>query len=297
MMLDVEELESLAECASLAARAAGQLIQNSRPTKVGRKEGGHSEASTIVTEVDLKSQEIILEALQQGVERFSLGVLSEELDDDGGRFESDYFWCIDPLDGTLPYVESRPGFAVSIALVSRSGIPEIGVVYDPTSDTLYSALRGGGIRRNGQPWSPPLGATQVGLSVFADRSFTQIPEYASLATALDSLAVELGGKKANLLLGSGAVMNACHALAASPACYFKFPKAEGGGGALWDFAATACLFAEAGAVATDIEGEPLDLNRAGSTWMNQRGVLFATDTRLAERITAIYRDWCKSTEA
>lgn len=259
--------------------------------RVERKEGGQSEASQVVTEVDRKSQELILEALEESVKRFSLGILSEEQDDDGGRFENDFFWSIDPLDGTLPYVESRPGYAVSIALVSRAGVPEIGVIYDPTTDTLDCVLRGGGMTRNGLPWSPPQPQTNAGLSVFADRSFAKLPGYAALSAALDALSMELGGTEAKVVMGSGAVLNALQALTNPPACYFKFPKAEEGGGALWDFAATACLFTEAGAVATDIDGEALDLNRTGDTWMNQRGVLFATSSRLAAQITSIYRDW------
>jgi 3'-phosphoadenosine 5'-phosphosulfate (PAPS) 3'-phosphatase len=66
--------------------------------------------------------------------------------------------------------------------------------------------------------------------------------------------------------------------------YFKLPKAEEGGGSLWDFAATAALFSELGYVASDFYGEPLDLNRADSTFMNHRGVLFATDYSLAIEI-------------
>ena len=78
-------------------------------------------------------------------------------------------------------------------------------------------------------------------------------------------------------------MNAWGVLVNAPACYFKVPGPKGGG-SLWDFAATACVFQEVGAVATDIHGDPLDLNRADSSYMNHRGVLFASDDSLATRI-------------
>ena len=61
-------------------------------------------------------------------------------------------------------------------------------------------------------------------------------------------------------------------------------KAEEGGGSLWDFAATALLLAEGGHVASDFYGEPLDLNRVDSTFMNHKGVLFATNDLLATQI-------------
>ncbi len=246
----------------------------------------------MVTEIDRRSQAIILEGLSESVSRFSLGVLSEELDDDGGRLERDFFWSIDPLDGTLPYVEARPGYAVSIALVSREGVPQIGVIVDPVHGTLYCALRGGGITRNGAPWSPPTTGADAGLSVYADRSLLKLPRYAAIEAALDGVCVELGLTAAEVLVGGGAVMNACQALEAPAACYFKFPSPEQGGGALWDFAASACLFTEAGAVATNIHGGPLDLNRADGTWMNHQGVLFATSSALAARIKGVYRAWC-----
>lgn len=84
-------------------------------------------------------------------------------------------------------------------------------------------------------------------------------------------------------------MNACWVLEQSPACYFKFPKPENGGGSLWDFAATACLFNQAKAQASDIYGQPLDLNRPDSTFMNHRGILFCTDNDLAQQISDLYK--------
>ena len=291
-MLSPEDRRWLAASACRAARVAGDFIRNSRPGIVERKAGGGSRASQVVTETDRRSQEIILETLGETVPRFSLGVLSEELEDDGGRLERDFFWSIDPLDGTLPFVEGRSGYAVSIALVSRAGVPEIGVVLDPLQGALFCALRGGGITRNGAPWSPPPPRANIGLSVFADRSLLSLPRYTAVLSALNRESLGMGGTEAKIVLGSGAVMNACQVLESPAACYFKFPREADGGGALWDFSASACLFAEAGAVATNIHGGPLDLNRADGTWMNHQGVLYASSRPIAARLAEIYRTWC-----
>ena len=70
-------------------------------------------------------------------------------------------------------------------------------------------------------------------------------------------------------------------------CIRDSPKAEDGGGSLWDYAASACLFEEAGAVVCDVFGNPLDLNRSDSTFMNHRGALYATDLVLAKHIKKI----------
>ena len=289
--MDPLDRRFLAELACRAARAAAEFVQASRPIRVERKRGGRSEASRVVTEIDRRSEEIILELLQPSVTRHELGVLSEERQDDGSRLRRDFFWSVDPLDGTLPYIESRPGYAVSIALVSRYGVPEIGVIADPVRDHLLCAIRGGGITRNGEPWAPARGRTDAGLSVLADRSLLDLPQFPNIAAALDRASEELGRPQAQVQLGSGAVMNACLALESGAGCYFKFPREEEGGGALWDFAATACLYREAGAVATNIHGTSLDLNRADGAWMNHQGVLFATSAAIAARIAAIHRDW------
>ena len=102
--LSLETLDHLADIACEAAVSAGKLIQayTGSEVAVSRKEGGDSLASQVVTEVDERSQALILERVRATRAQYKLGLLTEELSDDGSRFEKDYFWCIDPLDGTLP---------------------------------------------------------------------------------------------------------------------------------------------------------------------------------------------------
>lgn len=109
-------------------------------------------------------------------------------------------------------------------------------------------------------------------------------DFPRIRIALDEISTSLGLRGVQIFVGAGAVMNACGVLERAPACYFKFPKVASGGGCAWDFAATACLLQEAGAIATDMRGAPLDLNRRDSTYMNHRGVLFASSAELASRI-------------
>lgn len=286
MKLADADLRELADLAIRATTEAGQMIARSRPQRVEHKVAGDSPASQVVTEIDRHSEDIILELLAPTIERFELGLLAEERDDDGGRLTADYFWCIDPLDGTLPFIEGSPGYAVSIALVGRDGTPWIGVIYDPVEASLRHAIRGGGAFRDGRPWPTEASSGEEVLSVFADRSFITRDDHDAQMKALDAIAQDMGLAGLQLHIESGAVMNACEVLAHPPACYFKSPTPSGGG-SQWDFAATACLFHEVGAVATDISGRPLDLNRADATFMNHRGVLFATDEALAARIRAL----------
>ena len=280
-------LTDLTKQAVQAAREAGELIRSyqDREVDVLHKEGGDTYASQVVTEVDRKAQDAILHILGPSCEEFDLAVLTEENEDDGSRFEKKFFWCIDPMDGTLPFIRKEPGYSVSIALVARDGSPQIGVVYDPVYDVLWQATKGQGVRRNGEPWT--LDASSKELTFTYDRSFTDRPERDRVLQELADYAQSLGLKKLVAAQFGGAVINACHALEAAPGCHFKFAKPQEGGGSLWDYAATACLFEEAGAVVSDVHGEPLDLNRSDSTFMNHRGAVYATDQDLAERIRKI----------
>ena len=281
------DLEALTREAAQAALEAGEIIRShqNREVEVLNKEGGDTYASQVVTEVDRKAQDAILQVLGPTCEELDLAVLTEESEDDHGRLEKDFFWCIDPMDGTLPFIRREPGYSVSIGLVAKDGSPRIGVVYDPVHDVLWQATKGEGILRNGEPWT--LDVSSEELTFTYDRSFADHPERDRVLQELEDYAHSIGLKKLVATQFGGAVINACHALENGPGCHFKFAKPQEGGGSLWDYAATACLFEEAGAVVSDVHGQPLDLNRSDSTFMNHRGAVYATDEDLAQRIREI----------
>ncbi|MGI9244238.1 MAG: 3'(2'),5'-bisphosphate nucleotidase CysQ family protein [Verrucomicrobiales bacterium] len=286
MRLDDSARSELLEVAIGAARRAAAHIraESGGKREVLRKEGGSSHASQVVTEVDFESQRLILESLDESITRYSLGLLTEESVDDSSRHDRDYFWCIDPLDGTLPFIEGVDGYSVSIALVSREGIPQVGVIMDPVKDSLFHATLGGGAFRDGHPMACAA-AGRGSLTLVMDRSFAGLENYPSVIGRLDEIAVRLGFDGVVTINQGGAAMNACWVIEQAPAVYFKFPKPSMGGGSLWDFAASACIFAELeGAVCSDVYGGALQLNRRGNTFMNERGVVFASDQRLAEEI-------------
>lgn len=292
MKLTSKDLFLLCQRAIFAAEQAGQLITsyNQQTIQAENKTGGSSLASQVVTEVDYLAQEIILKALLPTCGQFNLALLSEETPDNEERLEKDYFWCIDPLDGTLPFIESTPGYAVSIALVAKSGEAQIGVIYDPVKSTLYHAIKDQGAYKNNKPLH--LSSSQEHFTLIADRSFKDLPHYSKLIRELKKIGISIGLAGFKSILHGSAAMNACWVLEHAPACYFKFPKPENGGGSLWDYAASACLFKETGAIACDIYSHPLDLNRADSTFMNHNGILYASDQTIAEAIRALVKNYC-----
>ena len=285
MSFSDSDLKKLFVTAMTAAARAGAHIESEvgEYREVQSKQGGgNTLASQVVTEVDLESQRLIMESLSASVADYGLGVLTEESEDDASRHRAEAFWCVDPLDGTLPFVEGTPGYSVSIALVSRQGQPLIGVVRDPSKDQTFHALKGRGAFLNGEPLAVDRASPNEGkLTWIMDRSMKGLNNYPEITRAMNELAVQFGcGDGLSLIDHAGAALNGCWVTQHAPAVYFKLPKPERGGGSLWDFAASACVLQELGIAATDIFGEALDLNPEASTFMNERGVLYASSVEL-----------------
>jgi len=268
-------LSQLNEIAIKAALSAGKVIQKhmNDEVKVQKKKGGDSYASQVVTAVDLACEKVILSHLLPTCDEFDLALLSEETEDNGSRFEEDYFWCVDPMDGTLAFINGHPGFSVSIALVAKDGTPCIGVVFDPSTDTLYHAIKGNGAFKNGSPLK--IKHRNDHLTYVTDRKLKDTPRAAEIESLLYEHVKKLGLKGLREISGSGSVLNGILVLENGPACMLKFPKRENGGGSLWDFAATACIYQELGLPATNFDGGRLDLNRKDGSFMNHEGAFYA----------------------
>ena len=269
------DLLQLSNIAIRAALSAGNVIRRymNDDILVEQKEGGTSYASQVVTAVDKACETAILSHLLPTCEAFDLALLSEETEDDGSRFVKDFFWCIDPMDGTLSFINKQPGFSVSIALIAKDGTPYIGVVFDPSTNTLYHAIKGNGAYKNNNPWE--LKHTNNHLSYVTDRKLKDTQHAAQIERLLHEHVEQLNLDGVKEISGAGSVLNGILVLENGPACMLKLPKKESGGGSIWDFAATACMYQELGLPATNFKGGRLDLNRKDGTFMNHQGVFYA----------------------
>ena len=271
------EFKSLVHKAIEAAKAAGTVIREAanKDVAVDHKAGGNTYASQVVTAIDRQCDRLIRNILQPISETYAIGFLTEEVPDDGSRFTQDYFWCVDPLDGTLAFINKEPGFAVSIALISKQGEPVIGVVYNPMTDQLYHATKGEGVFLNGDAWSLPQ-KNPTTLTYLSDKTLSDTPNATHIQNLLQEKATKLGLSEIQEIYGGGAVWNAIRVLEEAPGCMIKLPKQEQGGGSIWDYAATVCIFHELGLQATRFSGEPLDLNPTESTFMNAQGIMYSS---------------------
>ncbi len=135
-MIDQEELKHLLLKAINAAVRAGALIMevyNSNDFQVNLKSD-----ATPLTLADKKAHQEISSCLM----KTRIPVMSEEgrnlLYEERKSWE--YFWLVDPLDGTKEFIKRNGEFTVNIALVFN-GYPIIGVVYVPVLKQLYFAMQ------------------------------------------------------------------------------------------------------------------------------------------------------------
>ena len=127
---------------------AGILVMNyfEKPVAMNAK----ANARDIVTEADKASEKLIVERLTALYPEHH--IVGEEGGGQGKPMdEAEYYWYVDPIDGTTNFAGSIPYFSVSIAMTDKDFNPLLGVVLDPTRPELFAAIKGEGAWRNDQP--------------------------------------------------------------------------------------------------------------------------------------------------
>jgi myo-inositol-1(or 4)-monophosphatase len=194
----------------------------------------------LVSEVDRDAEAVIIEALHKAFPDH--GIRGEE---HGQSYpEGEFNWIIDPLDGTLNYLQGIPHFCISIAAMKGNRV-EHGVIVDPTRNEEFVASRGSGAQLNGK-------RIRVTRTVKVENAVlsTGIPP-GSIASELDAymriLSRFTGEAKAVRRLGSAALDLAY--VAAGRFDGFFEPGLKP-----WDIAAGVLLVREAGGFIGDFAG-------------------------------------------
>jgi inositol-phosphate phosphatase/L-galactose 1-phosphate phosphatase len=134
---------------SLARQAGALVLETLRGDKTITVKSSDVD---LVTETDKKSEELIIRGIKQafpthnviGEESFSAsGALSYAFSSDQPN------WLIDPVDGTTNFVHGFPYCCVSIGIAVGTQ-PVVGVVFNPATDELFSAVQGKGAFLNGK---------------------------------------------------------------------------------------------------------------------------------------------------
>lgn len=195
------------------------------------------------------------------------GWLSEETADDPSRLARDLIWLVDPVDGTRDFIRGRPGWAVSVALIS-AGRPLLGTLCAPARGETWCAVAGKGAWRNGK---------RIAASSRLDLPGARVPAETLAPVDADLTAVD----KPNSIALRIAMVAADEAdLIATLRWGFE-----------WDIGAAALIAREAGAAVSDAFGRKLDYNkrdpRAFGILVSSPGIHAAAVARLAERAAAL----------
>lgn len=136
--------EELQIAMNLARRAGALIMEFYRAGVATEEKIGADNYVEPVTIADRTASELIVEGLEKAFP--GDGILSEEAVDTKERLSKERVWMIDPMDGTLGFINRQDDFAVQIGL-AQNGKSVLGVVYQPVENVLYFASAGNGAFR------------------------------------------------------------------------------------------------------------------------------------------------------
>jgi myo-inositol-1(or 4)-monophosphatase len=144
MTISDADARAMLDLASRAATEAGSMVIQTPAHTV--RASTKSSPTDFVTEMDRAAEQLILGTILAA--RPDDGLMGEE--GASKASQSGISWLIDPIDGTTNYLRGIPNFSVSIAAVTEDETVA-GVVYDPTLDETFTAIRNQGAALNGAP--------------------------------------------------------------------------------------------------------------------------------------------------
>ncbi len=253
---------------------AVEIVLRAGAIQLARRESGFridkKGAIDLVTEVDLECERMCRAVV---AERFpGHDVLAEELSSGPGETaRSSYRWVFDPLDGTTNYAHGLPIFCASLAL-EIDGRAEVGAVYDPTRQELFTAERGVGAFLNGAPLR--ISATDALIDALLVTGFPY-DVHRHVGDLVGLFGAFLGQARAVRRLGSAA-LDLCYVAAGRFEGFWEQHLKP------WDVSAGALIVEEAGGRVTGMDGAPFDPGAAH---------LVASNGRVHDEMLAVIRDF------
>jgi len=229
---DIEKLKSLVKT------AAKEILLKD----FGHSEFEYKDDGSVVTPADFAMQDRLEKELKQHWPRYN--ILGEEMSEEEQLAvieTGEGYWCIDPLDGTSNYAAGLPFFAVSIALIINRQ-QQLGMIYDPVRDEMFTAIKGQGAFLNGITLDPSQMKFTENKPIVAEIDLKRLPE--KLVVKLVTERIFASQRN----IGSSAI-DWCWMAAGRFDIYLH------GGQKLWDYAAGSLIFAEAGGHSVSLDDE------------------------------------------
>lgn len=132
-MIERELVDFLLVSGCKAAINAGEQILNIYNSSDSFDVSVNADSSVVI-----EADRVAHEAIKKMLHPTRIPIMSEEGRNMGfeERYSWDLYWLVDPLDGTIEFIQKNDEFVISIALMlDKKAI--IGLIYVPTEDKLY----------------------------------------------------------------------------------------------------------------------------------------------------------------
>ena len=200
----------------------------------------------LVSDADQAIEETVREFLSS--ETPEIPLIGEEFSPDAVH---DTAWVLDPIDGTVNFLQGLDYYTISLGMI-KNGVPEVGVILNPSQDWLYQAQRGSGAVLNQtriETWHP---ATLADSFICLEWGRSDESIHAGLE--LMQLFVP---KVRDYRYFGGAAQTLCHVAEGKLDLYIDHDLK------LWDYAAGWCILNECGGKLSNISFNGIDLIIAG----------------------------------
>ena len=266
--MDTIQYDKLILTTILAAKRAGLAILDVYDSDFAVEQ---KEDKSPLTLADKKSNEIIENVLEQTVtvNNSTVPILSEEGKEISyeDRKNWEYFWLVDPLDGTKEFVKRNGEFTVNIALIHKQK-PVLGIIYIPVKDVFYFAAKDFGTYKleNSEILTDDLSieelmdkSQKLPLDNDSKTSITVIGSRSHTSEEFSEFVERLNEKYENVeFISSGSSLKLCLVAEGKADFYPRFgPTME------WDTAAGQAIVEQAEGTVIDTQtNEPLSYNKS-----------------------------------
>ena len=228
------DLEAAAAAAQAGAAVLMKHFRKLEPGQISEKT-----KHDLVSVADKESEAAIRAALDARCPGY--GFLGEETGASGG---AELRWVVDPLDGTLNFVQGFPHWCVSIGLEDAKG-GRAACILDPLRGDYFTATRGGGAFWNGKPMRVSSQGGLDGAFLAVGFAYQMTPRLAQFMPVFEAALKRAKG----LRRAGSAALDLAHTAAGIFDGFFELGLRP------WDVSAGALLVTEAGGSLLDWQGD------------------------------------------
>ncbi|KAF2097861.1 inositol monophosphatase [Rhizodiscina lignyota] len=265
--MELDELREIHDFLITLAKRAGETITSAKPSTGAA--GSKKNSVDLVTETDQAVEKAISTSLKEKYPSFSF--MGEETYEPGTRLPPSPTFIVDPIDGTTNFVHGYPYVSISLGLAVNLQ-PVVGVVYNPFTRTLYSAIAGQGAFMNQSERLPlrepepmhDLGELQVCVEWGSDRSGNDFHVKAHTFRRLAGSKEEGGAMVHSLRSFGSAALNLCGVASGNLDVYWE------AGCWAWDVCAGMAILKEAGGIMVDANPGNWDPSLEGRRYLAVR---------------------------